>query len=428
MSFENFLLGFTSPPYVRIVDIYFRSFFFKMRVYLRKQNGAKVTLEVEPNDSVDNFQSKIAASEGIPARRQTLVFDGRLVRAGQQLSDYNVQAESTFGLGMNGFVGQSQFYKTLESENDLPTKFLMLQRLQRMEFIQQHRRELVSQLAELNVLGDGRLELWQFDITKLQLRAVNDFADMLVNFLQETCAPHEDIPGVLEGAFDFIVRIQPEQLQRVLQSVDKFAEQASEYRQDVHSPPLLVQRLLRTHPIGSRAALALRLTGNSAGGCAKFYRDIGYGLKTVQMMLTDYNSYAGGDFVYFKNNRLHTPKRMAGTITRHGQRLLHGVSRLYAGTKKSLFVVNCTHSSRFNDVSQVPDDQVRDLCQRIKQRFALRSSSHVLGTTKKAQDKQQREAQRQARQAPQAQRAWRAAAPTKRSNAATDSAPHKKKR
>ena len=359
-----------------------------MRINILTLTGKTITVDVERSDSVETLKTKIYRQEGIPPDMMSFVMShGIRLEDGRKLSEYDIQPESKIHLilRLRGMI--STFTTTPDSENDFATKFLMLRRLERVEFIKKHRLELVAQLQSLGGREDARLELWQFDITKLQLRALNDFADMMINLLQDTCAPYEGIPGVMDGAFDFKVTIEPAQLEYLLQSIDNFAKQSSEYRHDVHTPSILVKRFVHAHSRGAHSSkLAFRLTGNSTGSCIKFHRDGLYASKTVQMTLTDYDCYAGGDFVYFRNNRVHTPKRMAGTITRHGRELLHAVSALYAGTRKSLFVVNSNNGLGFKDVVPVREDQLTNLCRRIKQRFTFRASSHAKNIRRKAED------------------------------------------
>ena len=84
-----------------------------MQVFIKTPQGKTITIDVTPNDTIENVKAKIQDKEGITPEHQRLTYVGKYLEDGKTLADYNVKSEKTITMFIRLLGGMQIFVKTL---------------------------------------------------------------------------------------------------------------------------------------------------------------------------------------------------------------------------------------------------------------------------------------------------------------------------
>ncbi|GAX25014.1 hypothetical protein FisN_2Lh298 [Fistulifera solaris] len=311
-----------------------------MKIYVKTSTGKTLSICVNQRDIVATTKILIAETEGILVDQQRIIFAGKQLEDGCTLASYNITEGSTIHLvlRLRGMI--STF--TYNDPSDPLIRYLMLTDEQRSN--EPIPLDLLRRKAESEGAGLCTTFCYQQDagiLTADQCELISSFLDYMWEATESDASPNR---------VDMRLVIPDEQFKQLL-----------EYAHQGDTPNSVLAKLrLAFRQVSKRdgSKVALRMTNGPTNACINFHCDGPYATSTSQIALNDPSKYAGGRLVYFVNDVLHVPERPVGSLVQHPSSVLHGVTSLRSGTRKSLFVVDTTNGLGEGGVVEVSSAHV----------------------------------------------------------------------
>ena len=129
--------------------------------------------------------------------------------------------------------------------------------------------------------------------------------------------------------------------------------------------------------------VALRMTKGPTNSCIDFHTDNGIShdlaSSTSQIPLNSTSEYKGGQLCFFVNDHLHMVPRKAGSLVQHPPNILHGVTSVTEGERKSLFILDVTNGLGEGGVVKLTSDHIDSFLTEISSGSDIDSSSSSSG-------------------------------------------------
>ncbi|GAX26752.1 hypothetical protein FisN_2Hh298 [Fistulifera solaris] len=309
-----------------------------MQIYVKTLIGKTVAISVKSRDTIETAKRLLAEREGVPEDQQRLIFAGMQLEDGRTFAAYKIRAKSTLHLALR-LRGMISTFTYNDPSNPL-IRYLMLTDEQRAN------EPVPLDLLREKAAREGADPYSTFRYQENAGILTADQCELICSFLDYMWEATEtdDAPNRV----DMRLVVPDEQFEQLL---EPFLQE--------DTPNSVLTKLQRTfRQSGGGSKVALRMTKGPTNACINFHCDGGYATRTSQIALNDPSEYVGGRLVFFVNDVLHVLERPAGSLVQHPRQVLHGVTCLTSGTRKSLFVVDRFNGLGEGGVVEVSSDQV----------------------------------------------------------------------
>jgi len=341
-----------SPLQMALTDQY--------EIYVKTLTGKTLTFMVSPFNTIEEVKLKVQDKQGIPPDQQRLIYSGLQLDTKYTVGDYYIQKDSTLHLVLR-LRGMISTFSSIDTSNPL-IKYLMMTDEERA-----NSSVPINELRKAAKSNNARAFQtfhYQEDADILAAPQRGILCEFLSWVWDKTAAEGLVSLGGREssGRVDMRMVLSPDQLVAVrfvckftIISVTKFTHLRYHQMQVLSSLDSstsaysICKKLcslfwgVRGNP--SRAdsghvKIALRMTCGPTNSCIDFHCDGSYATSTSQIPLNSPSEYKGGKLCFFVNDQVHEIPRVPGSVVQHPPNVLHGVTSVTEGVRKSLFIVD----------------------------------------------------------------------------------------
>lgn len=316
-----------------------------MEILVKLLTGKVTTLNVEACFYIGELKDKIYEILKIPPAQQRLIFAGRQLEDARTLSYYNIQDQSVLHLvlRLRGMI--STFSSTDESDELI--RYLMC--------TEEVRQKLPFPLERLTQTAKGHRAdpFYTYRFEKNSKMLAMEHIGLLCSFLDflwSKTANSDEMPDTEKERVDMKVSLTNGLFLRLLASVDEYVEPAMMARNILERLKMEYNKVPGASGV---CKIALRMTKGPTNACIAFHTD-GHShnqcdASTSQIALNSPGEYEGGQLCFFVNNKVDFLIRPIGSLVQHSGKVLHGVTNLISGTRKSLFIVDDSNELGYRD-------------------------------------------------------------------------------
>ncbi len=303
-----------------------------IQVFVRLLTGNCITVDIGLNETVLQLKELVHAREGIHVDQQRFICNSRQLEDKQTMEECGIKNGFTVHLvlrlrGMiSSFVSNDATDPTIKYLLNDAKGYCDLDALYRTYNLEEYHGITLN--------------------TAFKLRECEALSAVQLKLLSDFIGYYASLPP-RKSMVDIKLVVSPTMMKQLLSLVDDFKELAKP------DSNLAVSELLALHP-NEHAKLAFRYTRGPTNGCIKWHFDGAYATHTTQIALNSPKEYEGGQLCFLTSDYgVVFPYRPVGFLTQHGKNVLHAVTALRRGERKSLFVLDEANGLGDADVLQM---------------------------------------------------------------------------